>query len=207
MDLIRRISELRKSRIRKIIDERMRELRGNFSTEEKIFSELCFCLLTANERAAKGIEIQEKIGDGFLKFPQKKLVAFLKNHGYRFYNARAKYIIEARRHYGKLKTTLAKLETDDSRRDWLVQNVKGLGYKEASHLLRNLGFFDVAILDRHIIRIMHENKMIDRLPKTLNRKIYLENEAKLETLCSKLKMKQGELDFYLWHMETGSILK
>ncbi len=185
----------------------MEELKRNFSSEEKVFSELCFCLLTANERAAKGIEIQEKIGQGFLTFNEKRLRDFLKNHGYRFYNVRAKYIIEARKKYGGLGKTLAGPGTQGSKREWLVENIKGLGYKEASHLLRNLGFLDVAILDRHVLRLMHEHGIIGDLPKTLNKKAYVEIEKKLKTLCSKLRMKEGELDFYLWYVETGKILK
>ncbi len=102
---------------------------------------------------------------------------------------------------------LSVLGTDDSRRSWLVENVLGMGYKEASHFLRNLGFFDVAILDRHIIDIMRKHGMVKKLPKTLSRKVYLDAEAKLGTLCSKLGMQQGELDFYLWYMQAGKILK
>ena len=32
-------------------------------------------------------------------------------------------------------------------------------------------------------------------------------EKKLERLCRKLKIKQGELDLYLWYLETGKVLK
>jgi N-glycosylase/DNA lyase len=205
--LVSAVSELRAGEIKKLVDMRMRELRGNFSSEERIFSELCFCLLTANERAAKGIEIQGKIGDGFLNFPRERLSAFLKKSGYRFYNVRADYIVRAREHYGKLKSTLSELRDDEERREWLAQNVLGLGFKEASHLLRNLGFNNAAILDRHIIKLMHEHGMIGDLPKTLGRNKYLELEGKLAPLCEKLGIAQGELDFYLWHMETGKILK
>lgn len=185
----------------------MRGLSQNSSSEGRIFSELCFCLLTANERATKAIEIQEKIGNGFLTLPQDKLVSFLKKTGYRFYNVRARYIVKARRHYGKLKKSLTDLNDDEERREWLIENINGLGYKEASHLLRNLGFFSVAILDRHILRIMQGHGMIASLPKTLNKKVYLDTERKLEPLCRKLGMDQGELDFYLWYMETGNVFK
>ncbi|VVC01261.1 N-glycosylase/DNA lyase [uncultured archaeon] len=205
--LVSAVSELRKSGVKKLVDARMNELTANFSSEAKVFSELCFCLLTANERAAKGMEIQEKIGNGFLKLPEGRLVAFLKSHGYRFYNVRARYIIGARRHYGKLRGALSLLKNDEERREWLVENVLGLGYKEASHLLRNLGFNHVAILDRHIIHIMHGHGMIGELPKTLNKKTYLENEKRLAPLCARLGIAQGELDFYLWYMETGKVLK
>ncbi len=205
--LVFSVSKLRGGEVGARVRKRMEELSRNFSTEGKIFSELCFCLLTANERALKGIEIQEKIGDGFLALPERKLISFLKSHGYRFYNVRSKYIIGARGLYGKLKSTLAKLGTDNARREWLVENVKGLGYKEASHLLRNLGFNGTAILDRHIVKLMHEHKMIGGLPKSLGKKAYLETERKLAPLCDRLKMKQGELDFYLWYLKTGKVLK
>lgn len=205
--LVKAVLALKGGEISKLVEGRMAELSRNFSSEERIFSELCFCLLTANERALKGMEIQEKIGDGFRTFPQNRLTAFLKDHGYRFYNIRARYIVEARGNYGRFRSTLAGLADDEERREWLVENVKGLGFKEASHLLRNIGFNNVAILDRHIIGLMHEHKMIGTLPKTLGKKVYLENETKLEPLCAKLGMKQGELDFYLWYMKTGKILK
>lgn len=206
-ELISSILSLRENSVGKEIEKRMRELEKNSASEKKLFSELCFCLLTANERAAKGIEIQEKIGDGFLTFSERELRNFLKRHGYRFYNVRAAYIVEARKHYWKLKKTLAKLETVDRKREWLVQNVKGLGYKEASHFLRNIGHNGCAILDRHIIKLMHEKGMIKNIPKMLEKKHYLENEKKLETLCGKLGMEQGELDFYLWYLKTGKVLK
>jgi len=38
-------------------------------------------------------------------------------------------------------------------REYLVDHVKGLGFKESSHFLRNIGFSDkVAIIDRHVLR-------------------------------------------------------
>jgi len=205
--LVSSVLSLRESGMRGEVEKRMHELARNSSSEKKLFSELCFCLLTANERAAKGIEIQEKIKNGFLELPERELTDFLKKHGYRFYNVRAKYIVEARKHFGDLKKMLRSHKTDHARREWLVKNVKGLGYKEASHFLRNTGFNGCAILDRHIVKVMHENKMMRGEPKTLNRKRYLEAEAKLGKLCSELGMEQGELDFYLWYIKTGKILK
>jgi N-glycosylase/DNA lyase len=81
-----------------------------------------------------------------------------------------------------------------------------LGYKEASHFLRNIGFMDVAIIDRHILNILVEYGLIKR-PKTLSKKNYLEIEKKLEKLAKKTRMSLGELDFYLWYMKTGKVLK
>ena len=78
--------------------------------------------------------------------------------------------------------------------------------KEASHFLRNIGFSNYAIIDFHIIDLLVKEKLITR-PKTLTPKRYLEIESILETLAKKTKLSLGELDLYLWYMETGKILK
>ena len=90
----------------------------------------------------------------------------------------------------------------------MVENVKGLGFKEASHFLRNIGYKNLAIIDFHIVDILAGNKMIDK-PKnrSLTRKRYLEIESVLRKLGEKTKLSQAELDLYLWYMETGKILK
>jgi len=91
-------------------------------------------------------------------------------------------------------------------RDWLVGNVRGLGLKEASHFLRNVGFFDVAIIDFHIIDLLVGKGLIKR-PRSLSRRRYLEVEGVLRKIADKAKMSLGELDLYLWYLETGKVLK
>ncbi|MBD3389547.1 N-glycosylase/DNA lyase [Candidatus Micrarchaeota archaeon] len=181
----------------------------NTLPEDEWFSELCFCLLTANSSAEKGMEVQTKIGDGFLTLPEKQLSGALKKLGYRFFNKRAEYIVGARIHYKGLKEKVRELAKKDTRkaREWLVENIKGLGYKEASHFLRNVGYTDVAILDRHILRIMHENGLIPELPTNLNRVKYLTYENTLRLLAARMKLSLAALDLYLWYTKTGKILK
>lgn len=101
------------------------------------------------------------------------------------------------------------MEFGDERkaREWLVKNVEGIGWKEASHFLRNVGFGGVAILDRHVLRVLHEHGLIGEIPKSLPRGRYLEIEEKIEKLARKLDLSLGELDLYLWYMKTGEILK
>jgi len=191
------IAKLKKSDIRNLIDERIRQFKSvKDKGEEALFIELCFCLMTANFDAARAIKIQNDIGKGFLTLPEKDLAKELIRLGHRFPNARAKYIYEARCHAKSLKLD----------RDWLAENVKGLGYKESSHFLRNVGCDDYAIIDFHIIDILVENKLIKR-PKTLNKKRYLEIEKILKKLADASGLTLAELDFYLWYMETGKILK
>lgn len=174
--------------------------------DEDWFSELCFCLMTANSTARLGITIQKTLGDGCLSLPQTSVEEVLANHGHRFARPRADFICRARK-LPKLRAVIEALGDDRRAREWLVENVLGLGYKEAGHFLRNTGHYDVAILDRHILRVMQEYSLIPEVPKTITRKRYLEMEKVLERLSIRLKLPLGILDFYLWYMRTGEILK
>lgn len=192
--------EKSKRRIRSKVLKRLEEFRKN----KNLFSEMCFCILTANYTAEGGIRIQREVGD-FGRFNQKEMEGLLRKTGHRFPKTRAAYIELAKKHRGKL-CVLEQMENSMQRREWLVKNVKGLGYKEASHFLRNIGYFDVAIIDRHILSLLSEHGIIKH-PKTITRKRYLEIEKKLRKLAEKTSTSLGELDLYLWHMKTGKILK
>jgi len=141
-----------------------------------------------------GIKCQKEIGNGFRTLPKKKLAAKLKSLGYRFYNRRAEFIVEARK---------KEIVLD---RDWLVENVKGIGMKEASHFLRNIGFEDYAIIDFHIVDLLVRNGLIER-PKSLTKQKYLKIEQLLRKIAEHAGLTLAELDLYLWHMETGTVLK
>jgi N-glycosylase/DNA lyase len=200
------LEKLKKSEIAEKISRRMRVFSSfRNKSNAKLFNELCFCLLTANYSAEGGMKIQKKIANGFLSFSLSELAGALKNCGYRFPNTRASYIVEARRHKDFLKK-LFEFKNGKDAREWLVKNIKGLGYKEASHFLRNIGFRDVAIIDFHIIDVLRGYGFI-RKPKTLTRKRYLAIEKKLEKIAKEAKLSLGELDLYLWYLETGKILK
>jgi N-glycosylase/DNA lyase len=205
--LLTTLDRLRSSRIRKTVDARLEEFRRVPGGGEKmIFSELCFCLLTANYSAEGGIRIQKDIGDGFMELPMEELAVRLRKLGHRFPDARAGYITGAR----PLSFRVMELVNSDiasaEARNWLAENVKGLGLKEASHFLRNVGFTDLAIIDFHIIDLMVRHGLIER-PRTLTTKRYLETEQVLKRLGAMAGMNLAELDLYLWYMETGKILK
>ena len=201
------INSLKNSKTKNVIDSRINEFsKFKNKTCTDIFNELCFCLLTANYSAEGAIRIQKEIGTGFISLPKLKLAKELKSLGYRFPNKRAEYISEARKHKNKIKETICGFNNEFEARDWLVENVKGLGFKEASHFLRNIGYENLAIIDFHIIDVLVKHKLIEK-PKTLTKKKYLEIEKLLEKIAKKANLKQGELDFYLWYLETGKILK
>ena len=204
MDIVKTVKELKET-IGDLVDKRIAEfMKIHKKGNEEWFSELCFCILTANSSAELGMKIQKEIGDGFLKLSEQRLEKKLKELGHRFYNTRAKYIVEARK-FGRIKDVVTAMDSLEAR-EWLVKNVRGIGYKEASHFMRNVGYLDFAILDRHILRIMSNYGLIE-MPKSLSRKRYLKIEEIFKGVAERVKMKPGELDLYLWYMRTGKVLK
>jgi len=206
-DLLTIVKRLKNNEIKEIINERIKEFKKmRKKSSEEIFKELCFCILTANFNAEKSIKIQQKIGNGFLKLSESELVKKLKNLGHRYPKTRAKYIVSARRYKNSLKEIINSNKDEKKLREWLVKNIKGLGYKEASHFLRNVGFTDFAIIDFHVLDLLESFELIKK-PKSLTKRKYLETEELLRKIAVKSNLSLAELDLYLWYMETGKILK
>jgi N-glycosylase/DNA lyase len=133
---------------------------------------------------------------------------------HRYPNARARYIVASRKflleHCGmQLRNKLHAFKCGHERRDWLVREkgIKGLGYKEASHYLRNIGFKGYAILDKHVLNCLAELKIIDDAKPPNTRAKYLMVEEKLRKLTQDLEIDLDEMDLVLWSMKTGMILK
>ncbi|NVM17133.1 MAG: N-glycosylase/DNA lyase [Candidatus Lokiarchaeota archaeon] len=206
-ELIISIETLKNSDISNTVDKRMDQFSSvSGSGIDEIFKELCFCIMTANCGAKKCIEVQQKINDGFLTYSEDELKEKFKEFGYRFPNVRANYILEARSYLPELKSKLSSSVDETELRNWIVKVIKGLGYKEASHFLRNIGYKNFAIIDFHIIDLLVKYNIIEK-PKTLTKKKYLEIESILKELGDKLNLDMGKLDLYLWYMETSEILK
>lgn len=209
--LIKELKNLRNSKVNTTVNKRLKEFETvRNKPSEEWFSELCYCILTANSKAVTALNIQKEIGaKGFCGLCQKKLSRAIKRNKHRFHNNKAKYITQARCHVDikqKIKS-IVKKEDEAEAREWIVKNIKGLGYKESSHFLRNIGYKNLAILDRHILNVMHNHKLLKQKPKTLNKKNYLEIESDFLNLAKKLNMSAAELDLYMWYMKTGRVLK
>lgn len=208
LNLIDSIKNQQNSNVRGIVDAKISEFKlfSNAQNSE-LFKELCFCLMTANFVAEKSLAIQNKIDTGFITLTESELAEQLKKCGHRFPNARAKYIVGAREHINNLEKII-KGKDEQEIREWFVKNVKGLGYKEASHFLRNIGFENFAIVDFHIVDLLARHNLIEK-PKTksFSRKKYLEIENVLEGIAKKTNLSLAELDLYLWYSETGKIVK
>ncbi len=206
-ELIKLIEALKNSEIIDIVDTRINEFSEiKRKSADDIFKELCFCIMTANCAAAKCIEIHEKINHGFLSLSEIELIKKFKELKYRFPSVRAKYVVEAREYKNEIEKKVKSHDDGNELRDWIVKNIKGIGYKEGSHFLRNIGFKNYAIIDFHVIDLLVKQDLIVK-PKTLTRKKYLEIEGLLKNLGRKLDLNLAELDLFLWFLETGKILK
>lgn len=216
--LIQEIHRLKKSEVASKINQRLAEFhqfQTDAKTTEDWFSEFCFCLLTANAKSKTAWAVQQELrSSGFATASFEELVFIIQKNKHRFHNTKAKYILAAREHLNVKEkvlrccdSTRSQFENEKEMREWLVANVKGYGYKEASHFLRNVGFNHLAILDRHVLNHLYENKIIRKIPSSLNRKNYLKIEKALEVLCTAVGMTQAELDMYLWYMKAGDVLK
>jgi len=198
---------------KKAIDERLEDFRGVWSGGDKrIFSELCFCICTPQSKAVHCDAAVSRLAEtgALFKGTLPQVRAGLK--GVRFPNNKARYILECRRLFTKDGRIRIKDKIDprnvEAARRWLVRNVKGLGLKEASHFLRNIGLGSgLAILDVHIMRNMKRLGIIDEIPKCLTEKCYLAMEEKLRRFAGRVRIPMDALDLLFWSRETGMIFK
>jgi len=170
-----------------------------------LFSELSFCVLTANWSAKGGIKAQKEIGNGFITFSLEELEIALRKVGHRFPKTRAKYIYQNRWIIGNLKKIIS-LNNCEAR-EFLVKNIKGIGWKESSHFLRNIGKCDIAILDKHILKILRDYKLIEEIPKFWNKKRYLTIENIFKIVSKEFDICPGKFDLYVWYYLKGVVEK
>ncbi|MCK4905715.1 N-glycosylase/DNA lyase [bacterium] len=244
------------SDISKDITSRLSEFNRLFKegSDEDIFAELVFCILTPQSKAQSCWECVKNLKKKKLLLtlnrpPSKQwrtgsgLEGTLREianqiNKARFKNNKAKYIVEARKKFlsgGKLniKSQISQFGNVQEAREWLVNGtcpvrdkspfgdrtempeaflisngVKGIGYKEASHFLRNIGFGkEIAILDRHILRNLKELGVIKEIPSSISKKKYFEIESKMKQFAVSVNIPMGHLDFVFWYKETGEIFK
>ncbi len=200
---------------RKLIRARLQEFRNTFESEddERIFEELAFCILTAGASARMGIRSIDAVKDILFDAEARELSSKLQ-HIHRFPNSRARYIVHTRDYLRsefnfKLKDLILGFKHPLDRRDFFAtyKDIKGIGYKEASHFLRNIGFCGYGILDKHVLRCLYELRLLKSPKPPTTRKRYLYIESKLRRLATDLRIDFDELDLLLWSEKTGEILK
>ena len=202
---------------RKEIKSRLREFedvwrKGN---DARLWEELAYCIFTAGASARMGLNSVTAVRSLLLEGKPEEMTRALKKAGaHRFPVARPLYIVTTRNYFRAnfnmaLRKRLRSFADPFERRDWLAQEkqVKGLGYKESSHFLRNIGVKGHAILDKHVIRCLNEVGVIDSGEPPSTRRKYLEIEQEFGRFARDIKIDFDELDLVLWSMKTGEILK
>lgn len=183
------------------------------ATDERLWEEMVFCFFTGGCSAKMGLRSVEAVRPLLLTGTHEELMNALVGR-HRYPRARAGYIVASREflteHCGlELRKKLQSFEDHLERRDWLVKEkrIKGLGYKEASHFLRNVGLKGYAILDKHILRSLAELEIISDPKPPNTRSKYLTIEDSLKKLAEESEIDFDELDLVLWSLKTGEILK
>ncbi len=178
------------------------------SGKAPIFRELCFCLLTPQSKAKVCWSAIEKIQRKNLLFRGGRREILRNLSGVRFKNNKARYIVEVRKIFSEVLRKLLSEKDNKKIREWLVENVRGYGFKEASHFLRNIGRGkNLAILDRHILRNMFRLGLIDEIPKTISAGKYRKLEDRLTAFSRKIRIPLDQIDLLLWFRETGEVFK
>jgi N-glycosylase/DNA lyase len=184
-------------------------------SDARLWEELVYCIFTAGASARMGLDSVDAVRSLLLDGEAKAMTKALKKAGaHRFPVARPQYIVITRDYFRAqfgmaLRKRLREFSDPFERRDWLAQEkqVKGLGYKESSHFLRNVGVKGHAILDKHVMRCLAEVGVVDSAKPPQTRRKYLEVEQELIRFAKDIRVDFDELDLVLWSMKTGEILK
>lgn len=211
LEELTRIYHLKRREIRARLSEFAQV--GRSASHEKLFEELTFCIFTAGASARMGLRSVESVRPVLMSGSKRRIQKALDGR-HRFPNARGAYVFETREyllaHCGmQLREKLQGFESPDQRRDFFAANrdVRGLGYKEASHFLRNIGYRGYAILDKHLLARLTELEVIGSAKPPATKNGYVAIEEKVKRFSDTIGIDFDELDLLLWYTKTGEILK
>jgi N-glycosylase/DNA lyase len=210
------VRETHKAR-RREIEARLAEFRDVWRTgdDARLWEELVYCIFTAGASARMGLKSVEALRPLLFEGSREAMTeVLLEARAHRYPVARPGYVVTTRDYLRedcgmRLRERLTGFTDPLARRDWLAseRRIKGLGYKEASHFLRNIGFSGYAILDKHILRSLAEMGVTDSPQPPTTRARYLHTEERLRRFAHDVGIDFDELDLVLWSMKTGEILK
>ena len=195
------------NKFEKIIIERLNDFRN--TKLELIFYEFCFCIMTPQSSAKNAWQVQNKlIEKKFLttKFNPAYLLAD-KQHYIRFHNTKAERLLNAIDYKTRLDEILSANINQYEKRKIIKSEFVGIGMKETSHFLRNIGYKHLAIIDRHILKMLVKCGVITDTMPPKNEKQYLDIEQKIINFSNKINMDMDVLDLLFFAHSNGEVLK
>jgi N-glycosylase/DNA lyase len=206
---------------------------GRKKTEEEIFYDLCFTILAPQTKFQNNIKVIQKLKElDFYYFGEaykgycgiEQIEEILKP--VRFYKNKTKYLLEAKKKFPEILQAISSLDTWDNKqsihvidvykiREWLIANVKGMGYKTSSHFLRNIGDSTLAIIDTHIIKFLaeelcvtfgftYEEAVKEFRKQAIRKEGYLGLEKLFQNIAKQNGLSCAELDSFLWKYYSGT---
>lgn len=175
---------------------------------EQYFYEMCYCICTVQSNAANAQIVQLALMDMDFEKNGGDVVSLLctpRNY-IRFHNVKSAHLTQLRLMWPEIHGRITWEESVHDKRVYLVNNVRGIGFKEASHFLRNIGFRGLAILDRHILACLRELACSD-VPNQLSRNTYLATEAIYLQYARAIGIDSDVLDLLFWAKRTGEVRK
>lgn len=198
------------------------QVRTNLKPTDRVFWwELSACILSsqvpyvtaveaANSIDKQGILFESRADDSttFERLYSVLLNPFVINgqmRRYRFPEIRARQLSAAHKIFNDMKkrspiSLFNEFDDVTTARMWLVDYIPGLGPKQASMFLRNIGFsYDLAILDSHVLNYMRSIGIYSEEARSISglRK-YDRYEAVLRDHAKELDCPVGILDWAIW---------
>ena len=176
------------------------------------FREVLLCLLTPQsspyhaEAAMVKLEQRGFFGGGVSEDEVAEILRTPAQY-VRFHRVKAARLMRALEQRDEIEQLLSSGFSPREERDRLRGLVLGLGMKESSHALRNIGRCGLAILDRHILRALCDCGMLAEMPSSISDRRYRELESLFLSLADQLQESPDILDLYLWARATGSVFK
>ncbi|MGL4652556.1 MAG: N-glycosylase/DNA lyase [Cetobacterium sp.] len=202
--------------IKERVENRLKDYRKVWreGTNKDVYCELAFCILTPQSKAKNAWKAISELRDSGILFTgtEEEILPFLNIVRFNKTKAKNLYLLryQMTNEEGEFTTKdfFSTFTSVFEMREWIVKNIRGMSYKEASHFLRNVGFGEnLAILDRHILKNLVKLEVIETLPKTLSPKLYKEIEEKLRNYCKEVDIPMENMDLLLWYLEAKDIFK
>lgn len=203
------------------VEERMEEFRSlQDASNLRLFRELVFVILSSQTDAEEAWKAALKLEelDILTSTSSEDILDVLEKYDIQYEKRKSEQIVKAREELSQ--PTLANptnelsikerlpLDKPEKARDWLTENIPGIGRKGASHFLRNIGYGkDLGIASRHTLAVLSELGMIEDISPPSNKKEYSDIEVAMTQLGEDLEITAGAVDLVLWSMKTGKVFR